>query len=281
MTSTVPIEQPPRSEDTYVELEKVTLSYGRGDKQFVALGLTDLRINKGDFVALVGPSGCGKSTILKLVTGLLTASKGVVYVAGREVGAEAVRVGMAFQNPTMLPWLTVRDNVMMPLKIVPPFRQEYRAKVKTEFRDRADTLLKEVGLGGFGDKHPWQLSGGMLQRASLCRALVHEPQLLMLDEPFGALDQFTREELWAIMQELWTKLRPTVLLVTHDLKEAGYLATRICVMATRPGRIIDDAEVPFARPRTIDMSYTPEFVSMTQRLRQLIVSARPGKETVQ
>jgi NitT/TauT family transport system ATP-binding protein len=272
--------EPARGTDTFVELENVTLTYGRADKQIVALGLTDLRIDQGDFVALVGPSGCGKSTILKLVTGLIKATTGYVYVAGREVGAKQVRVGMAFQNPTMLPWLTVRDNVMMPLKIVPPFRQEYRAKYKTEFRDRADALLKEVGLASFGDKHPWQLSGGMLQRASLCRALVHEPQLLMLDEPFGALDQFTREELWAVMQELWMKLKPTVLLVTHDLKEAGYLANRICVMRTRPGQIIDDAEVPFPRPRTIDMSYLPEFVSMTQRLRELIVSARPVKETV-
>ncbi|HMJ41479.1 MAG TPA: ABC transporter ATP-binding protein [Pseudolabrys sp.] len=274
------VESPPRTEDTFVELENVTLTYGRGDKQVTALGLTNLRVNQGDFVALVGPSGCGKSTILKLVTGLIKASEGYVYVAGREVGATPVRVGMAFQNPTMLPWLTVRDNVMLPLKIVPPFRQEYRTKRKTEFRDRADALLKEVGLANFGDKHPWQLSGGMLQRASLCRALVHEPQLLMLDEPFGALDQFTREELWAVMQELWMKLKPTVLLVTHDLKEAGYLATRICVMRTRPGQIVDDAEVPFPRPRTIDMSYTPTFVSMTQRLRELIVSQRPVKETV-
>ena len=282
MTAAVPLMtgSPPRSDDTFVELENVTLTYGRDDKQIVALGLTDLRIDQGDFIALVGPSGCGKSTILKLVTGLLKASSGYVYVAGREVGAEQVRVGMAFQNPTMLPWLSVRDNVMMPLKIVPPFRQEYRSKKKTEFRDRADALLKEVGLGNFGDKHPWQLSGGMLQRASLCRALVHEPQLLMLDEPFGALDQFTREELWAVMQELWMKLKPTVILVTHDLKEAGYLANRICVMRARPGQIVDDAKVPFARPRTIDMSYLPEFVSMTQRLRELIVSARPVKETV-
>lgn len=270
----------PRSDDTFIELEKVTLAYGRGDKTIMALGETDLRVDQGDFVALVGPSGCGKSTILKLVTGLIGATTGYVYVAGREVGAEPVRVGMAFQNPTMLPWLTVRDNVMMPLKIVPPYRQDYQRKKKTEFRDRADALLKEVGLAGFGDKHPWQLSGGMLQRASLCRALIHEPQLLMLDEPFGALDQFTREELWAVMQELWLKLKPTVLLVTHDLKEAGYLANRICVMRARPGQIIDDAAVPFARPRTIDMSYTPEFVSMTQRLRELIVSARPVKETV-
>jgi NitT/TauT family transport system ATP-binding protein len=280
MTGAIMTKSPPRTGDTFVELEKVTLTYGRGDKQVVALGLTNLRIDQGDFVALVGPSGCGKSTILKLVTGLLNASSGYVYVAGREVGAEQVRVGMAFQNPTMLPWLTVRDNVMMPLKIVPPFRQQYRAKYKTEFRDRADALLKEVGLASFGDKHPWQLSGGMLQRASLCRALVHEPQLLMLDEPFGALDQFTREELWAVMQELWMKLKPTVILVTHDLKEAGYLANRICVMRARPGQIVDDAKVLFPRPRTIDMSYLPEFVSMTQRLRELIVSSRPMKESV-
>jgi NitT/TauT family transport system ATP-binding protein len=264
--------------DFFVELEGVTLNYGRGAKQLKALGLTNLRIPQGDFVALVGPSGCGKSTILKLVTGLITASTGYVYVAGREVGAEAVRVGMAFQNPTMLPWLTVRDNIMLPLKIVPPFREQYRQKRKSEFRDRAEALLKEVGLANFGDKHPWQLSGGMLQRASLCRSLIHDPQLLMLDEPFGALDQFTREELWAIMQELWMKLRPTVLLVTHDLKEAAYLANRICVMRARPGEIIDDAEVPFPRPRTIEMSYTPNFVSMTQRLRELIVTAHPATE---
>jgi NitT/TauT family transport system ATP-binding protein len=274
---TAPTEAHPHS-DYFVELEEVTLSYGRAEKKIHALGLTNLRLKQGDFVALVGPSGCGKSTILKLVTGLINASTGYVYVAGRQVGAEPVRVGMAFQNPTMLPWLTVRENVMLPLKIVPPFRQDYRAKRKTEFRDRADALLKDVGLANFGDKRPWQLSGGMLQRASLCRALVHEPQLLMLDEPFGALDQFTREELWAIMQELWIKLRPTVLLVTHDLKEAGYLADRICVMRARPGQIIDDAEVAFPRPRTIEMSYTPAFVTMTQRLRELIVSARPVKE---
>ena len=270
--------RPRKHSDYFVELEGVTLTYGRDDRQINALGMTNLQLKQGDFVALVGPSGCGKSTILKLVTGLLSASTGYVYVAGREVGAEPVRVGMAFQNPTMLPWLTVRDNVMLPLKIVPPFREDYRAKRKTEFRDRAEALLKEVGLANFGDKHPWQLSGGMLQRASLCRALVHEPQLLMLDEPFGALDQFTREELWAIMQDLWMKMRPTVLLVTHDLKEAGYLANRICVMRARPGQIIDDAEVPFPRPRTIEMSYTPSFVLMTQRLRELIVTARPAKE---
>src|SRR6266849_2427554 len=262
--------------DAFVELQKVTHTYGRGDKEVRALESTDLRIEKGDFIALVGPSGCGKSTILKLVTGLINASSGVVFVAGREVTAEPVRIGMAFQNPTLLPWLTLRDNVMLPLKIVEPFRQEYRAKRKGEFRDRIDALLAQVGLAGFADKYPWQLSGGMMQRASLCRALVHEPQLLMLDEPFGALDQFTREELWGIMQTLWMTHRPTVLLVTHDLKEAAYLANRICVMQARPGRIIEESVVTFARPRTIATSYDPDFVTLTQRLRELIVSARPA-----
>ncbi len=275
-----PITMPeaPSRRDAFVELENVTHTYGRDERQVHALIETNLRIEQGDFVALVGPSGCGKSTILKLVTGLINASSGYVYVAGREVGAEPVRVGMAFQNPTLLPWLTLLDNVMLPLKIVPPYRQEYRAKRKGEFRDKIEALLAQVGLAGFSNKFPWQLSGGMLQRASLCRALIHEPQLLMLDEPFGALDQFTREELWSVMQDLWMTRKPTVLLVTHDLKEAAFLATRICVMAARPGRIIDDSVVPFPRPRTIEMSYDPNFTVLTQRLRQMIVHAKPPKE---
>jgi NitT/TauT family transport system ATP-binding protein len=261
----------------FVELEKVTHTYGRGERQVHALTETNLRIEQGDFIALVGPSGCGKSTILKLVTGLIHASSGYVYVAGREVGAEPVRVGMAFQNPTLLPWLTLLDNVMLPLKIVPPFRQDYRAKRRGEFRDRIEALLAQVGLAGFSNKYPWQLSGGMMQRASLCRALIHEPQLLMLDEPFGALDQFTREELWGVMQDLWMTRKPTVLLVTHDLKEAAFLGNRICVMAARPGRIIDDSKVPFARPRTVEMTYETDFVALTHRLRELIMHAKPAK----
>ncbi|HTC98190.1 MAG TPA: ABC transporter ATP-binding protein [Bradyrhizobium sp.] len=264
--------------EAFVELQQTTLNYGQGARSVAALAETNLMIAKGDFIALVGPSGCGKSTILKLVTGLIKASSGWVFVAGREVGAEPVRVGMAFQNPTMLPWLRIRDNVMLPLKIVPPFRGEFRFKRHSEFRDRVDALLKQVGLNGFADNYPWQLSGGMLQRASLCRALIHEPELLMLDEPFGALDQFTREELWAIMQDLWLTRRPTVLLVTHDLKEAGYLANRICVMRARPGHIVEDCAVSFARPRTVEMTYSPDFVALTQRLRELIVAARTPRE---
>lgn len=255
----------------FIELQRATLSYGRPPRQVHALGETSLRVGKGDFVALVGPSGCGKSTILKLVTGLVPASSGWVFVDGREVGASVVRVGMAFQNPTLLPWLKIRSNVMLPLRIVPPFRQQFRAKKKGEFRDRVDALLQQVGLRDFADNYPWQLSGGMLQRASLCRALVHDPQLLMLDEPFGALDQFTREELWAILQDLWLSRRPTVLLVTHDLKEACYLANRVCVMRARPGQIVEDATVPFPRPRRVSETYAPEFAKLAQDLRELIV----------
>ena len=261
-----------------IELEKVGVTFGAAKNAVTALTETSLRVEHGEFVALVGPSGCGKSTILKLVAGTLNATQGHVFVAGREVGANEVRIGMAFQNPTLLPWLNIRDNVMLPLKIVPPFKETFAQKKKKEYRDRVEASLTQVGLGGFGDKFPWQLSGGMQQRASLCRALIHDPTLLLLDEPFGALDQFTREELWEIMQNLWIEKRPTVLLVTHDLKEAAYLASRICVMQARPGRIVDDSEVPFARPRTIEVSFEPEFVTLTQRLRQRIVAARAIQE---
>jgi NitT/TauT family transport system ATP-binding protein len=277
-------------ERAFIQLSDVMLRYGGGT---IALDHTTLGIDKGDFVALVGPSGCGKSTILKLVAGLLRPSAGAVIAGGREVGAVGVRtpagshasaaprlrIGLAFQNPTMLPWLTIRENVMIPLKIVEPFRQDYRRKKRGEYAERADALLAQVGLKGFGDKRPWQLSGGMLQRASLCRALVHEPELLLLDEPFGALDQFTREELWDIMQTLWMTQRPTVLLVTHDLRESAYLANRICVMSARPGRILETRDVDFARPRTLQSSYDPAFGALVQQLRMRIAEARCESDT--
>ena len=257
-----------------IELSQVSVTFGVGANSVPALAETSLRIPDGAFVALVGPSGCGKSTILRLASGLVRPTTGVVIVGGREVAAKALRIGMAFQNPTMLPWLTIEKNIMLPLKIVEPFRSRYRQDRTGAFRDKAHALLAQVGLKGFASKFPWQLSGGMLQRANLCRALIHEPRLLLLDEPFGALDQFTREELWAILQELWLAHRPTVLLVTHDLREAGFLASRICVMSARPGRIIDDSAVDFPRPRSIAMTFEPGFVALNQRLRELIVDAR-------
>ena len=254
-----------------IEIDKVSLRYPGGT---LALAETDMRINDGDFIAIVGPSGCGKSTVLKLVSGLIGATTGNVIVAGREVKGPSSGIGMAFQNPTMLPWLTIRDNVMLPLKIVEPYRSQYRAKRRGEFTERVDALLQQVGLAGFGDKRPWQLSGGMLQRASLCRALIHEPRLLLLDEPFGALDQFTREELWSIMQKLWMDKKPTVMLVTHDLREACYLANRIYMMSARPGKVLDVRDVPFARPRTLESTFSPAFVEIVQHLRMQIADAR-------
>ncbi|NKC23273.1 ABC transporter ATP-binding protein [Ochrobactrum oryzae] len=256
------------------QLEDVQVRFGRGKDTFLALDRTDLTVYPGDFVAMVGPSGCGKSTILKLVAGLLRPTEGNIFVAGREVGAEQIGIGMAFQNPTMLPWLTIRENVMLPLKIVKPYADTFQRDKHTLFRDRAEALLSRVGLSGFGDRRPWELSGGMLQRANLCRALVHSPKLLMLDEPFGALDQFTREELWSILQELWMDTQPTVFLVTHDLREAAFLASRILVMSARPGRVTEDRAVGFARPRTLETTFEPEFAELTNDLRRMIVEAR-------
>jgi|TARA_B110000503_G_scaffold142860_1_gene241313 NitT/TauT family transport system ATP-binding protein len=264
----------------YVELEKVGVTFGQGTETTEALQPTSLKIAKGDFLALVGPSGCGKSTILKLISELLPPTTGNIFFGGRELGANPVRVGMAFQSASLLPWMSVRDNIMLPLKIVPPFKAGFRAKKEGEYRERADALLAQVGLEDFADKSPWQLSGGMMQRANLCRALIHDPDLLLLDEPFGALDQFTREELWQTMQDLWIERKPTVILVTHDLREAAYLANRICVMSPRPGRIVDDRQVAFPRPRPIDLTFQADFGTLVQELRSLIVHAPKEKKAV-
>jgi len=262
------------SAEIAIELSEVSVTFGRGERAVPALSTTTLRIGDGEFIALVGPSGCGKSTILRLVAGLVQPTTGVVILGGREVAAKALRIGMAFQNPTMLPWLTIEQNIMLPLKIVEPYRSQFRKLRRTTFRDKANALLEQVGLKGFARRFPWQLSGGMLQRANLCRALIHEPRMLLLDEPFGALDQFTREELWSILQQLWMLHQPTVLLVTHDLREAGFLGSRICVMSARPGRLLDDRRVTFARPRTVAMTFEPDFVALNQRLREFIVGER-------
>ncbi len=221
----------PAAAPALIEFQESSVTFGRGAKAVQALAPTSLKIAEGDFVALVGPSGCGKSTILKMVGELLKPSTGHVFVAGREIGANPDPHRHGLPEPDAAALADDPRQHHAPLKIVPPFRQEYRAKKRGEFRARVEALLDQVGLGGFGDKYPWQLSGGMMQRANLCRALVHDPDLLLLDEPFGALDQFTREELWATMQDLWLSKKGqakqlTVLLVTHDLKEAAFLANR-------------------------------------------------------
>lgn len=257
----------------FVSLEGVRLAYPSDDGDVVALDGLTMGIREGEFAAVVGPSGCGKSSLMRLATGLTRPAVGRVVVAGKPVTGPLSITGMAFQNPSLLPWRTTIRNVMLPLEIVRPHRQRLRRE-RVAYTEKAEALLSLVGLKGFGSRYPWQLSGGMQQRANLCRALIHDPVLLMLDEPFGALDAFTREELWQVMAELHARHRFTVVLVTHDLREAAYLADRIFVMSARPGRIIVEREVPFPRPRPMDILYEREFVELVQDLRGHIAGAR-------
>jgi NitT/TauT family transport system ATP-binding protein len=252
-----------------VELRQVSLAYGSGPNRMQALEDATFSIVKGEFIAVVGPSGCGKSTLMKLVTGLLPPTGGEVRVHGQVVKGPIRGVGMAFQAPTLMPWRTTLDNILLPLEVVEPHKRRFRSH-KAEYMARGEALLASVGLGGFGRKYPWQLSGGMQQRSSLCRALVHEPDILMLDEPFGALDAFTREELWSVMQKLWMERRFTAVLVTHDLREAVYLADTVYVMSRRPGKIVKIRKVELPRPRTLETTFSVEFVDIVHELRERI-----------
>jgi NitT/TauT family transport system ATP-binding protein len=253
----------------FVDLRHVSLTYRLGKETTLALADATLSIDKGEFIAVVGPSGCGKSTIMKLVTGLLPASDGEVRVAGERVTGPIKGVGMAFQNPTLMPWRTTLDNVLLPMEVVEPHKRRFRSH-RAEYEARAMTLLGTVGLGDFARRFPWQLSGGMQQRSNLCRALIHEPALLMLDEPFGALDAFTREELWGVMQALWLQKRFTGVLVTHDLREAVYLADTVHVMSRRPGRIVLSRRIDIPRPRTLATTFEPPFIDLVHELRDRI-----------
>jgi NitT/TauT family transport system ATP-binding protein len=255
-----------------VSIENVDMRYGGANGTLAVAGL-NMKVGKGEFAAVVGPSGCGKSTLMKLVTGLHIPQGGGVIVAGKQVTEPVSIVGMAFQNPTMLPWRTTLDNILLPLEIVERHRHRLR-RHKAEYVEKAEHLLETVGLKGFGSKFPWQLSGGMQQRANLCRALIHEPELLMLDEPFGALDAFTREELWCVIRDLHAAQGVTIVLVTHDLREATFLADRIFVMSARPGRILKEHVVPFARPRDLEVMYEKGFNDMVHELHGEIAKAR-------
>lgn len=257
----------------FVHLDHVSLRYGEDGDGTLALEDLSFQVDRSEFVVVVGPSGCGKSTLMKVITGLWPPTAGRVTVGGREVDRPLSITGMAFQNPTLLPWRTTLSNIMLPLEIVEP----HCSKLKREragYEVTARKLLDLVGLKGFERQFPWQLSGGMQQRASLCRALIHDPSLLMLDEPFGALDMFTREELWLVLQELWLARRPTVILVTHDLREAVFLADRVFVMSARPGSIIAERKVELPRPRELAMTYESSAVNLVHELREHIGAAR-------
>jgi NitT/TauT family transport system ATP-binding protein len=255
----------------FVDIDEVSVSYNLGEPP--VLEGASLQMSKGEFVALVGPSGCGKSTFMKLMSGLLKADQGSVVVANQEVTRPLGNVGMAFQNSVMLPWRTTLNNLLLPLEIARPHRETFRQN-REAHANKAIELLSSVGLEDVAEKFPWELSGGMRQRASLCRALIHEPEVLMLDEPFGALDAFTREELWCVLRDLWHERKFTVLLVTHDLIESAFLADRVLVMSNRPGRVIMELEIPFKRPRDLDIRFEKEFVDIVHQLRDQIRTAR-------
>jgi NitT/TauT family transport system ATP-binding protein len=251
----------------FVEVDKVDLAYDEVSGN--AIENVSLSMQEHEFIAMVGPSGCGKSTFMKLCSGLRRPNKGQVIVEGREVSGPLKIVGMAFQNATLLPWRTTLDNVLLPLEIVQPYRATFK-RDKEQFSIKAKELLRSVGLDGYESRYPWELSGGMQQRVSICRALVHEPKLLLLDEPFAALDAFTREELWCVLRDLWTLNRFTVVLVTHDLREATFLADTVYVMSKRPGRILARRVVDLPRPRELEVTYSDRFAEIVLELREHI-----------
>jgi len=261
--------------DAFVDFQNVWLAYNDellSQGQFAVEDIS-LQVRQGEFIAIVGPSGCGKSTFMKLTTGLKRPSKGSIHVDGQPVNGPLKISGMAFQAPSLLPWRTTLDNVLLPLEIVEPYRSQFKSH-KAEFEARAIDLLKSVGLHGYERKFPWQLSGGMQQRASICRALIHEPKMLLLDEPFGALDAFTREELWCTLRDLWTEKRFNVILVTHDLRESVFLADTVYVMSKSPGRFVVRREIDLPRPRDLEISYTREFTDIVHELRGHIGAMR-------
>ena len=227
-----------------------------------ALTEIDLAISDNEFVSLVGPSGCGKSTLLRLIAGLVPASSGSIEVASAPVSEPRRDTAMVFQSPTLLPWATVEDNVLFPLKVMDG--------LAIDSRDRAQALLKLVGLEGFEKKYPRELSGGMQQRASICRALIHEPEILLMDEPFGALDALTREEMSLELLRIWTEQRKTIVFVTHSIPEAVLLSDRVVVMSPRPGRIARILDVPLPRPRSFAMEGEPAFQETAQTIRNMI-----------
>jgi NitT/TauT family transport system ATP-binding protein len=254
------------SSPIFVEMDNVTLIYGSGNEQTSAIERISLSVTNGEFISVVGPSGCGKSTLMRLITGLILPTEGEIRVSGEAVTGPVKGVGMAFQNATLLPWRTNLGNILLSFELAAPHKHRFR-QGREEYLARAQRLLNVVGLGEFGNKYPWQLSGGMQQRVSLCRAIAHEPALLMLDEPFAALDAFTREEMWTIMQALWLEKKFTAILVTHELREAVFLADRVIVMSQRPGRVICDRPIKLPRPRTIEMTFAPDFVDIVHELR--------------
>ncbi|MEP3278735.1 MAG: ABC transporter ATP-binding protein [Stappiaceae bacterium] len=253
---------------TQIELKGVTHAYKTDDGPLPVLKDLNIAVEKGTFTAVVGPSGCGKSTLTRLIAGLMFPDQGEVLLGGQRVTSPRATVGMAFQNPVLLEWRSILANVLLPLEIV------QNSLSLAERRDRARSLLSLVGLEGFEDKKPSELSGGMRQRASLCRALVHRPEVLILDEPFGALDAFTREDLWQIMHALRHEEEFTCLLITHDLRESVFLANEVVVLSGRPATTQFVLDVTLGNDRELDDLYEPAATEMLAELRHQIQIAQ-------
>jgi NitT/TauT family transport system ATP-binding protein len=230
-----------------------------------ALKDIDLDIRAAEFISIVGPSGCGKTTLLKILAGILNRTAGEILMAGRSLSGPSREIGVVFQAPVLLPWRTVLQNVLVPIQV--------QRRDRAVFETRAQALIAMVGLTGFEHKYPSELSGGMQQRVGICRALVHDPSFLLMDEPFGALDAMTRESMNEELQRLWRENRKTILLVTHSIPEAVYLADRVMVMTPRPGRIVDILDIDLPRPRTLAMQNTPEFGRFVAAIRRHFGSA--------
>jgi len=248
-----------------IGLERVSLFYRSTNAEVHALDDVTLAAAGREFVALLGPSGCGKSTLLKLIAGLIRQSSGVIRVNGQPINGPTPSIGIVFQSPLLMAWRTVLENVLLQIEI--------RNLRVADYRAAAHDLIRLVGLEGFADAHPHQLSGGMQQRVGLCRALIHDPDLLIMDEPFGALDAMTRELMNAELQRIWIERRKTVLFITHSISEAVFLADRVLIMSPRPGRIVGEILVDLPRPRTVATTELPAFVHLMREARRHLNAA--------
>jgi NitT/TauT family transport system ATP-binding protein len=245
-----------------LELRGISMLYTRRGRRFEALRNVSLRVDPGQFISIVGASGCGKTTLLRIVDGLVAPTRGEVRVDGRAVTTPGPDRGFVFQQDALFPWRTVLDNVI--------FGLEVQGKSKREARERADGLIRLVGLAGFEQHFPHELSGGMRQRANLARALTIDPDILLMDEPFAALDAQTREIMQAELLRIWRSNRKTVLFVTHQIDEAVYLADRVVVMTSRPGQIKAVLEVDIPRPRDLSVKRTPVFLELVDTIWKMI-----------
>ncbi|WP_119387916.1 ABC transporter ATP-binding protein [Taklimakanibacter lacteus] len=245
-----------------IEARELSLTFETADGPVYALSKVNLTVHDGDFVSFIGPSGCGKTTLLRVIADLEQASEGAITVNGMtpEEARRQRAYGYVFQAPALYPWRTIERNVALPLEIM--------GFGATERAERIARNLDLVNLRGFEKKFPWQLSGGMQQRVSIARALAFDPKLMLMDEPFGALDEIVRDKLNQQLLELWARTRKTVVFVTHSIPEAVFLSNRIVVMSPRPGRIIDVIETNFPKDRTLDIRETPEFLKVAHRVRE-------------